>query len=63
MLNPLTNKPLDPDAAEKIEQLRTVRRDAGKHVRSGNPAKRVPAQRAVALAGALIRTIARREVS
>jgi hypothetical protein len=63
MLNPLTNKPLAGDAAEQVEKLRTARRNARLEARSGNPAKRYPARRAVALANALIRKIYVREVS
>ena len=61
MLNPLTQKPLAADAAEQVEKLRTVRRNARIESRSGNPAKRYPAKRAMALAAALIRQVYRRD--
>lgn len=61
MLNPLTTKPLTRDAAKQVEKLRTIRRNARVEARSGNPAKRYPAQRAAAVAAVLIRKIYVRE--
>lgn len=43
MKNPLTGKKMSREAAAYVEQLRTVRRNAKKAARSGNPAKRYPA--------------------
>lgn len=43
-LNPLTDEPLSEEAAEYVEKLRTIRRNARKEARSGNPAKSGPAR-------------------
>lgn len=61
MLNPLTNKPMAGQAAEQVAKLQTARRNARVEARSGNPAKRYPAKRAMALAAALIRQVYRRD--
>lgn len=63
MLNPLTDKPLRRSAAGQVKKLRTIRRNARKDARSGNPAKRFPAQHAMRRAAALIRGIYIREAS
>lgn len=45
ILNPATGKPLRKEAADYVEQLRTVRRNARIGIRSGNPATRAAAAR------------------
>lgn len=49
-----TEQVLSPAAAEYVDQLREVRRGAKQAARSGNPAKRIPAQAVVAQCGELI---------
>lgn len=59
MDNPLTGKPLSRKAAKHVEQLRTVRRNARKAARSGNPAKSAPARRVLSQVGPAIAAVYR----
>lgn len=52
---------LRPEAAEHVEKLREIRRNAKKAARSGNPAKRIPAQRVVDQVGPAIAAVYRVE--
>lgn len=42
--NPMTGQPLTDLQVERVEQYRTVRRNAKRAARSGNPAKSAPAK-------------------
>lgn len=57
MKNPLNDEDLSRKDARLVEQLRTVRRNARRLSRSGNPAVRVPAQRATVEAATMIRQV------
>lgn len=52
--NPLTEKPMNADEAEYVTKLKTIRRNAKKSLRSGNPAKRSPAQKVTAAVGPML---------
>ncbi len=54
MKNPLTGDDMTPDGAVYVEQLQTVRTNAKKAARSGNPANRFPGRRVSAQVGRLI---------
>lgn len=45
--NPITNEPVSKGIAKLIHQAREARRGARKEARSGNPAKRFPALKAL----------------
>lgn len=51
---PAQSELLSPNEAAYVEQLREVRRGAKQAARSGNPAKRIPAQQVVVQCGELI---------
>lgn len=63
MKNPLTGEPLRDEAVEHIEKLRTVRRNARKAARSGNPAKRFPALNVLIQVGPAIEAVYRSEAT
>lgn len=54
MKNPLTGEDMTAGGAVYVEQLQTVRTNARKAARSGNPAKRFPGRRVSAQVGRLI---------
>lgn len=61
--NPITGEPVAKEAAEYIGQLRTVRRNAKKAARSGNPAKRGPALKALVQVPGMIRAVYRQDAA
>jgi hypothetical protein len=63
VINPLTGKPLRADAAKHVQKLRTVRRNAKKAARSGNPAKRCPAEQVLRQVGLAIGAVYRSEAT
>lgn len=63
MKNPITGKDLTFAEAKYVTTLRTIRRNAREDARSGNPAKRYPAQVAMRKAADLIRRTYLRAVS
>jgi hypothetical protein len=62
MKNPFTGQDVTPKVEEYIEQLRTVRLNARKAARSGNPAKREPARRVLSQVGPAIEAAYRSEI-
>lgn len=55
VINPITGKPLRPEAAKYVSQARTVRRAARNAARSGHPGHRAEALQTLAGAPELIR--------
>lgn len=45
LINPINNEPVGKEATERIVEAREARRGAKAHARSGNPSKRIPAQK------------------
>lgn len=62
MKNPYTRRDASPKVEAYVEQVREVRRNARKAARSGNPAKRAPAQRVLGQVGPAILAAFRSEV-
>ena len=57
MNNPFSKHPLTDEQAERVEQLRTIRRNAKKASRSGHPGRRADALKALAICSPGIRAI------
>lgn len=55
--NPLTDEPLTDKQVKALDDLRTVKTNAKKDARSGNPAKRVPALQALARIPSFVRRV------
>lgn len=54
MMNPLNDKPMNAEHGVHVGKLKTIRRNAKKAARSGNPARRAPAERVLARVGSEI---------